>query len=493
MARFSGGSGSGSGAPGPQGPQGPAGADANTANFVFDLNNMSTNEDMTIGVNGVPGTINLSAYLGVDLAFAQAEGAGLRFPDNTIQTTAYTGGGGDADLGDFVFTAGTATVNENEILNITANDSDEVRAQLVLDPNNGIVKLEAFTNQNSNTFYASNPDWDSSTWVTDGGNGSIITFVNAPNIINFMSTDFNALNNVKISVNGGTAGTWNGGSYGPSDITIYIDGVLPPEDTTINDFSFLYNEVSSIEIDQDNGEININAQLGNNINISAGDDLTLSAAQDDVRIWANDDIRFTSNWNNNGDEHYWTMNSEGGLEFPGSGNISNPSGSDDITISSDGGQFLNDPMIASNQIATIGDLANEIPVEVSFSVNGGTLGDQPTFNGSPLFSGTYVKHGPMVHFQIQVDMDNILTFGTGQYFVDLPFPAKYGYQVKEGCLHDVSTGNQYAIGGHVYAGQSRLNLTYTNSNGQDEVFDFNSPIGLTTEDNFHIAGTYIAE
>jgi hypothetical protein len=131
--------------------------------------------------------------------------------------------------------------------------------------------------------------------------------------------------------------------------------------------------------------------------------------------------------------------------------------------------------------------------ETSFTVNGGTLGTQPTFDGAPLFSGTYVKTGPMVHFQVQVDMDNILTFGTGQYFIDLPFPSKYGYQIKQGCLHDISSGKQYAIGGHVYAGQSQLALTFTNSAGQDEAFDFNSPVTLNVADNFHIAGTYISE
>jgi hypothetical protein len=135
----------------------------------------------------------------------------------------------------------------------------------------------------------------------------------------------------------------------------------------------------------------------------------------------------------------------------------------------------------------------EIPVETSFTVNGGTLGTQPTFNGAPLFSGSYVKTGPMVHFQVQVDMDNITNFGTGQYFIDLPFPSKYGYQVRSGCLHDISTDKQYAIGGHVFEGQSQLTLTFTNSSGQDEAFDHNSPVTLNVADNFHISGTYISE
>lgn len=131
-------------------------------------------------------------------------------------------------------------------------------------------------------------------------------------------------------------------------------------------------------------------------------------------------------------------------------------------------------------------------IETSFTVNGGTTATQPTFDGAPLFSGTYVKIGPQVHFQIQVNMDNITSFGTGQYYVDLPFDAKYGYQFKEGCLHDISASNQYAIGGHVAAGTNRLFLTYTGSNGQDEFFDHDSPVNLNAADNFHISGTYIS-
>jgi hypothetical protein len=130
--------------------------------------------------------------------------------------------------------------------------------------------------------------------------------------------------------------------------------------------------------------------------------------------------------------------------------------------------------------------------ETAFTVNGGTLGTQPTFDGAPLFSGTYVKTGQLVHFQIQVDMDNILTFGSGQYYVDLPFDAKYAYQFKDGCIHDISTGKQYNIGGHVLAGTSRVHLNFINSAGQDESFDHNSPFALNVEDNFHIAGTFIS-
>jgi hypothetical protein len=155
--------------------------------------------------------------------------------------------------------------------------------------------------------------------------------------------------------------------------------------------------------------------------------------------------------------------------------------------------YLGTPTIGGEtRIATIGDISNATPDETSFTVNGGSLGTMPTFNGAPLFSGSYVKTGPLVHFQIQVDMDNITNFGTGQYYVDLPFPAKYSYHFRDACLHDNSgTVRQYALSGHVYAGQSQVTLWFTSTSGQDELFDYNSPALLTVNDNFHISGTYI--
>ena len=146
-----------------------------------------------------------------------------------------------------------------------------------------------------------------------------------------------------------------------------------------------------------------------------------------------------------------------------------------------------------NRYATISDVGEGGGEDTSFTVVGGTLGTQPTFTGAPLFTGSYVKTGPMVHFQIQVDMDNITSFGTGQYYVDLPFPAKYNYHFRNACLHDVSMPRQYGLSGHVFAGESRVTLFYTDTSGQDFVFDYNSPALLTVNDNFHISGDYIWE
>ena len=136
---------------------------------------------------------------------------------------------------------------------------------------------------------------------------------------------------------------------------------------------------------------------------------------------------------------------------------------------------------------------NAIGTIVDFTVQGGVItGTQPTFNGAPLFTGSYSKNGDLVHFQIQVEFDNITSFGDGQYYVNLPFPARYAYQIREGCVHDFSTGRQYSIGGHVAAGQSQLALNFIDTNGRDSAFTHNTPFALAVEDNFHTSGTYIS-
>lgn len=138
--------------------------------------------------------------------------------------------------------------------------------------------------------------------------------------------------------------------------------------------------------------------------------------------------------------------------------------------------------------------SGNIGVETEYDVQGGTFGTQPTFTGDPLFTGSYIKMSSnLVHFQIQVDMSNITSFGTGQYYVDLPFPVKHNYIFRDACLHDMSRPRQYQLSGHVLAGESRLTLWYADAGAQDQIFDYNSPALLTVADNFHIVGTYICE
>jgi hypothetical protein len=130
----------------------------------------------------------------------------------------------------------------------------------------------------------------------------------------------------------------------------------------------------------------------------------------------------------------------------------------------------------------------------TWTIEGGTLnGSQPTFSSDPMFSGEWYLIGKICHFAIDVDMDNITGFGTGQYYVKLPFASKVNYLMSDGCLHDVSTGDEYAVLGHVQAGSDILSLLTTTSNGKQNPFTNSVPVNLSTADNFHISGTYIVE
>jgi hypothetical protein len=132
--------------------------------------------------------------------------------------------------------------------------------------------------------------------------------------------------------------------------------------------------------------------------------------------------------------------------------------------------------------------------EVPYLVTGGTTGTQPTFTGDPLFTGGYIKDGGLVHFRIDVDFDNITSFGTGQYYLTLPFQSKHNYQLSDGCLHDISSGVTYPISGHVAANSNQLFLESMDAQGNSVFnvdFTATAPVALATADNFHVAGTYM--
>lgn len=130
--------------------------------------------------------------------------------------------------------------------------------------------------------------------------------------------------------------------------------------------------------------------------------------------------------------------------------------------------------------------------ETTYAVQGGTAnGDQPTFNGTPLFAASYILSGDLVYFRINVDFDNITSFGTGQYYMTLPFNSKYDNYVRGGHLFDASTNKKYSISGHVSAGSNMMYLMTTASNGDEVSFTSSVPFNLAIADDFHISGNYI--
>ena len=134
--------------------------------------------------------------------------------------------------------------------------------------------------------------------------------------------------------------------------------------------------------------------------------------------------------------------------------------------------------------------------DTPYTVSGGTTGTQPTFTGAPLFTGHTIALNDFCMFYIKVDMTNITNFGTGQYFVTLPYASKYKDSFRGGAIEDTSAGKRYLISGYVAVGASTMYLFVSDVQGSDVFdipFDSTHPVTLAIADTFYINGSYIKE
>lgn len=130
-------------------------------------------------------------------------------------------------------------------------------------------------------------------------------------------------------------------------------------------------------------------------------------------------------------------------------------------------------------------------IDTPYQPSGGTSGTQPVFPASAI-EGSYTRFGNMIHFAIKVTFTSITSFGTGQYYLTLPYNAAHSYDLRDGCLHDASASTQFQVSGHILAGSNVLWLSAGDkvaSGIQDVAFTSTFPVTLTTADSFHIAGT----
>jgi hypothetical protein len=121
-------------------------------------------------------------------------------------------------------------------------------------------------------------------------------------------------------------------------------------------------------------------------------------------------------------------------------------------------------------------------------------GTDLTFTGTPAI-GSYIKVGNFVTVQVEVNFTDVSNFGTGQYFLTLPFNSKYHTDVYGGSIHKITNQgiDHYSIKGHLSDGSSTFSIWAVGSNAADEQFNHQAPVNLTTADKFHMSFTYICE
>ena len=121
--------------------------------------------------------------------------------------------------------------------------------------------------------------------------------------------------------------------------------------------------------------------------------------------------------------------------------------------------------------------------------------DGPTFTPDhiPATLAHFIRVGELVFIYARIPFTHVTNFGTQQYSVQLPFEAANHTEFFGGTIHDTSAGSFHTIKGHIEENTKTMTLWHLAGSSTDQPFTHNSPINLTTADEFHISGWYEAQ
>jgi hypothetical protein len=116
------------------------------------------------------------------------------------------------------------------------------------------------------------------------------------------------------------------------------------------------------------------------------------------------------------------------------------------------------------------------------------------FTGTPE-TGSYIKIGNLVTVQIDVNFTNVSDFGSGQYYLTLPFNSKYHTDVYGGSIHKITNQgtDHYSIKGHLSDDSDVFSIWVVGSNALDGPFNHTTPVNLDSNDKFHMSFSYMCE
>ena len=407
-----------------------------------------------------------------------------------------SGNGGDANIADFIFTnidedesSITLPINKEMTIETTRDDDGDADINITaaddvfITANGDDIRLNAF-----NSVEVSSGDGNN-TWTF--GNGGGLDLPNSGNIYNPGNTSGDGLGAPTLQI--------NPASYLGTDQYIILDPTTP---------NHIHIRAGG-NIDESSAELILGGEK-TNVKVSDG--------SNDVQIKTHQTVEGEGGPYDN--EYYWAFGNDGTLYGPAMGGliVTSLSGAgqdyplsiysnDRVLLNGANGEFLNDPEDANNQIATIGDIADQVSTGLvryspTFSATG------LTFTGSgatyPTYNSYYVKSGKMVSFVIEVDCSTVTNFGTGQFKLQLPFTPAIGYNHFTGWAQVDIVANPDVADGHVilnvdHAGVTDiLDLHYLKQAGGahtpiiEGLFLQGTPVTLTTSSKIYVNGTYIA-
>lgn len=110
------------------------------------------------------------------------------------------------------------------------------------------------------------------------------------------------------------------------------------------------------------------------------------------------------------------------------------------------------------------------------------------FTGTPA-TGTYIRVGKMIFYNIQVACTTVTNFGTGQYSITLPAGLAPATSFQHlGGLH--KSTDHYTLLADLGAASTSITLYHPAANGSQDIFSYNKPTVLTTAVTWYISGSY---
>jgi hypothetical protein len=260
-----------------------------------------------------------------------------------------------ASTGNITFSDTTISAPDDSTIRVEAkNDDGVVTAQLTLDSDDRIARLESSTINNQSFFEGS--DFTSSSWTVEFGS-NVLVINGAQSIYNFVDsqgTSWDRGNNKTFSWNDGdqrvefTGYSWDDGN---NVLTLNVGSEYPPPEdpTVVTSIIFDWLITSRISVDSYDNEaveifgrgIPVEVETDRRFDVDADSIRLYSRADDEsyIRLYAGDYVRIrTNDYPDTSGTNTWEFTPDGNLTVPNSSVITATSGY--ITIGSGDGSGL---------------------------------------------------------------------------------------------------------------------------------------------------------
>lgn len=154
----------------------------------------------------------------------------------------------------------------------------------------------------------------------------------------------------------------------------------------------------------------------------------------------------------------------------------------------------NRPLLGGTSLSTnpFGDVPATVAYDgwTAYTPTWSSTGTQPAIGNGTLI-GAYQRIGRTIYLRIRLVPGTTTTFGTGVYFISVPFTSGAGDgQLLTALLFDTSGASFYAHTGYLPTGSS--SVQFPRGNGTTDQFGPTIPVTLATGDVFNVSGAYEA-